>query len=84
MNKNGIFFRIVWKFINYFLSLIFISTPIPSEEPVTIISFPVKSFFIGFSGPLAYFLMKYNIIMKNISNNKRDANDILNKYILIF
>jgi len=32
-----------------------VSNPIPSEEPVIIISFPFKSFLIGFNGPLAHF-----------------------------
>ena len=32
-----------------------VSNPIPSEDPVTIINFPVKSFLIGFKGPFAHF-----------------------------
>ena len=49
-----------------------VSNPIPSEDPVTIINFPDKSFLIGFNGPFAHFIMKYPKTINIIRNIKRD------------
>ena len=58
-----------------------VSNPRPSEDPVTMINFPVKSFLIGFKGPLAIFLIIYNIIDIIINDNKNDNRVIFILYI---
>ena len=45
------------------------TNPIPSEEPVIIINFPVKSFLFEFKGPFAHFLIKNNINAKMTNND---------------